>query len=97
MPYSACTHLRFLLQTLIRIDLSGNKIGYEGAKHLAEALRNNTVATILSCHIFTCTHVHFFTQTLSTLALVCDRIGSEGAKCLADALKHNTVTLILSR
>jgi Ran GTPase-activating protein (RanGAP) involved in mRNA processing and transport len=33
-------------QTLTTLNLEGNKIGTEGARHLAVALRNNSVSDI---------------------------------------------------
>ena len=35
--------IHILLQTLITLDISSNRIGDKGAEYLANALRNNTV------------------------------------------------------
>jgi Ran GTPase-activating protein (RanGAP) involved in mRNA processing and transport len=88
-------HLYFCTQTLTTLDLSDNEIGADGAQHLADALRNNTVTVILHSSI-SYMHLYFCTQTLTTLDLSDNEIGADGAQHLADALRNNTVTLILS-
>ena len=39
--------VEFSTQTLTTLDLSENEIGEEGAQHLADGLRNNTVSVIV--------------------------------------------------
>jgi len=41
-----------LIQTLTTLDLNGNRIGAQGAQYLGEALRHNTVRSLL-LHVFT--------------------------------------------
>jgi hypothetical protein len=45
------THLFLYLQTLTTLELRYSVIGDEGAQHLADALRNNTVTLILSSYL----------------------------------------------
>jgi len=40
------------IQTLTTLDLNGNRIGAQGAQYLGEALRHNTVRSLL-LHVFT--------------------------------------------
>ncbi len=42
-----CERLRLNDCELTALDLDGNDIGAEGAEHLADALKNNTVLTAL--------------------------------------------------
>jgi Ran GTPase-activating protein (RanGAP) involved in mRNA processing and transport len=39
--------IQIFVQTLTTLNLHGNKIGAEGAQHLAQALQNNTVRQVL--------------------------------------------------
>jgi Ran GTPase-activating protein (RanGAP) involved in mRNA processing and transport len=80
-------------QTLQKLELFNNAIGPEGAQHLADALRNNTVSFI--CH-FPHFHLHFSIQTLTVLNIGLNKIKGEGTQHLADALRTNTVNIFLS-
>ena len=92
---SSSHHIHFFTQTLTTLDLYRSQIGDQGAQHLADALRNNTVSIFLS-YSSSFHHIHFFTQTLTRLNLYDNQIGDEGAQHLADALRNSTVTLFLS-
>jgi hypothetical protein len=74
--------------------LEDNRIGNYGAKHLADALRNNTVDLIFSSFVLFV--FHFSTQTITSLVLRLNKITAEGAQHLAEALRNNTVNLFLS-
>ena len=64
-----------------------------GARYLADALKENTVALLL--YSFTsCIYERVFTQTLIHLNVENNRITAVGAQHLADALSNNTVILI---
>ena len=83
------------LQTLTMIDLGDNKIGTEGARHLASAIQMNTVRldffpSVLSSTIFA------FMQTLTTLHLPHNKIGAKGARHIGNALQVNLVRLNFS-
>jgi Ran GTPase-activating protein (RanGAP) involved in mRNA processing and transport len=85
----------FFIQKLTYLHLGWNLIGDEGAKHLADALRQNTVKYISSpylCHY----DLLFFIQTLTKLDIGGNQIGEKGANDLATALKDNMVGHILS-
>jgi hypothetical protein len=75
------------MQTLTTLQLLANKIGDQGAQHLANALRQNKV-TLLS---FILTFAHSFLQTLTTLDLPLNDIHDLGVQHLADALQENKV------
>jgi hypothetical protein len=65
---------------------TGNNIGAEGAKSIAEALKHNSALQSL---ILLCTEIifhHFVTHNGTTG----NSIGVEGVKSIAEALKHNT-------
>jgi len=71
------------------LDLSGEEIDDNGAQHIADALRNNTVRMI---HYFSSDiYCLPFLKTLTSLKLRQNRIGEAGAQHLADALRGNTV------
>lgn len=64
-----------------------NRIGPEGARHIANALKMNPVEQWLSS-----TNLDFYlTQTLTTLYLARNSIETEGARYLADSLLSNSV------
>jgi hypothetical protein len=44
-------HRQFILQTLTTMYLGYNRIGVEGAQHLADAFQNNKVSFLLSLTI----------------------------------------------
>ncbi|CAF1667628.1 unnamed protein product, partial [Adineta ricciae] len=84
-------------QTLTALYLSGNRIGDEGAQHIANALRTNTTLTTLDLsgneigdegaqHIADALRTN---TTLTTLHLSWNAIGAEGAQHIADALPTN--------
>eukprot|EP01104_Vermistella_antarctica_P005727 TRINITY_DN1627_c0_g1_i11.p1 TRINITY_DN1627_c0_g1~~TRINITY_DN1627_c0_g1_i11.p1 ORF type:complete len:145 (-),score=38.95 TRINITY_DN1627_c0_g1_i11:76-510(-) len=85
---------------------SGNHIGAEGAKSLAEAIKNNTTITSLQLYLYS---NHIGDEGAKSLAeaiknnmkeqshlpkrsrdLFGNDIGDEGAKSLAEAIKNNT-------
>ncbi|CAF1643743.1 unnamed protein product, partial [Adineta ricciae] len=84
-------------KTLTTLNPEVNKIGDEGARHLADALTHNTTLTTLNLEVNkigdegarhladALTH----NTTLTTLNLSSNKIGHEGARHLADALRHN--------
>jgi Ran GTPase-activating protein (RanGAP) involved in mRNA processing and transport len=78
------------MQTITQLHLSSNRIGAEGAKHLAEVLRNNQVIHCTSLSI-SCMSSHAHMQTITQLDLSGNRIGTEGAKHLAEVLRNNQV------
>ncbi|CAF1010907.1 unnamed protein product [Adineta ricciae] len=93
-------------KTLTTLNLSGNRIGAEGAQHIAYALRMNTTLTTLNLsgnrigaegaqHIADALRTN---TTLTTLNLHQNGIGDEGAQHLADTLRTKTrlTTLNLS-
>jgi hypothetical protein len=71
-----------------------NRIGAEGAQHLASALQKNTVRLFL--YSLSQIDWNLATQTLTTLTLAANKIDEEGAQHLAIALKQNRVRSILS-
>lgn len=78
------------MQRLNELYLGSNEIQDEGAKYLADAVKNNTVVLIFLSFILY-SHFKFFIQTLTIVDLNYNRIGPEGARYLADELKNNTV------
>ena len=78
------------MQTLVKLNLERNSIHDTGAKHLADALRHNTVReTSLLIHVTSMSVLPM--QTLLTLNLDGNKITNMGAVDLAEALKSNTV------
>jgi Ran GTPase-activating protein (RanGAP) involved in mRNA processing and transport len=74
--------------------LTGNQIGVEGARALAEALKTNKTLGIIDIGGKKCIDVRMFSLIVSCL-LTGNQIGFEGAKALAEALKTNkTLTSI---
>jgi hypothetical protein len=70
-----------------------NKIGAQGAQHIANALQINKVTTTL--FIIYSTFTHHLTQTINTLNLEYNQIGDQGAQHIANALQTNKVTASL--
>jgi hypothetical protein len=81
----------YFIQTLTTLNLYNNRIGVQGAQHLSDALRHNTVKQRVSSSSFTHPTVSYFTQTLTTLGLNFNQIGVQGAQHLSDTLRQNTV------
>jgi Ran GTPase-activating protein (RanGAP) involved in mRNA processing and transport len=81
-------------QTLTSLNLPGNQVGHDGAKRLAEALRDNKVNLSLSSYLPF--YLYLFQQAVVTLDLADNRIGDEGTQHLMDALRNNTVNPFLS-
>ncbi len=88
-------HHDISIQKLTTLDLRRNEIGAEGARHLAQALQNNTVRQVL----FRSTDIHhdISIQTLTTLDLQENNIGDEGVQNLAQALQNNAVRQLFFR
>ena len=84
----------FFTQTLTVLNLESNRIGNDGAKHLADALRTNAVNFILSLHLSRL-YPHFSTQTIVALNLRLNKITAEGVRHLAETLRNNMVTLFI--
>lgn len=80
-------HHLYPTQTLTVLNLSTNKIGPEGAHHIANAVKTNTVVQWFSSVNY---NFHII-QTLMTLYLARNCIETEGARYLADALSSNSV------
>ena len=80
------------MQALNTLDLSNNKMGVEGAKHLADAFRNNAVSI---CNLFFSVMyiLTFWIKTLTTLNLSDNKIGDQGAQYLADTFQNNEVMI----
>jgi hypothetical protein len=72
------------------LKLSENEIGIEGGQYIADALKINTVRSLLY-------HMRLFhlMQTLTTLDIGWNKVGVDGTKHLANALQHNTVRVVL--
>lgn len=66
-------------------------VGDNGARHLADIIRNNRVPSIVSWYfqIFS----RLLKQTITTLTLNGNEIGPVGAQHLADGLRNNQVSL----
>ena len=75
---------------LTTLNLHGNSIGAEGAKHLGDALRTNQVRRQLS--LFSYSLLSRPSKVLTTLNLHGNSIGAEGAKHLGHALRTNEVS-----
>ena len=82
-----------LSQTLTRLDLSWNKIGAQGAQHLANALQINKVTTLLL--LIDPTFAHPYHRHSPHLISPGIKLGDEGAQHLANALQINKVTTLL--
>ncbi len=80
-------------QTLTTLDLGSNRIGAQGAEHLANALQQNIVWLFTSLDLLCNLFIHHSPQTLTTLDLGSNRIGAQGAEHLANALQQNMVRL----
>lgn len=76
------------------LNLGNNQIGDEGAGHLANGLKTNTVGAILHSS-FSLEPAAFIEQVLTTLKLYGNEIGPIGAQHLAVALKYNTVNIVM--
>ena len=65
-------------------------VGDNGARHLADIIRNNRVPSIVSScfQIFS----RFLKQTITTLTLNGNKIGPVGAQHLAHGLRNNQVS-----
>ena len=87
------------LQSFKILDISWNKIDYEGATALAEALKVNTTLTTLNISYnniddegataLAAALGKDGNKTLTTLNITYNNIGDEGATALAEALKEN--------
>lgn len=80
-----------LKQTLTRLELYQNEIGDQGAEHLLDALKHNSVISSLLDVSHKSFIIHSLIQTLTGLDLHQNQIGDQGAQHLADALKNNRV------
>ncbi len=72
------------------LDLTGNEVGDEGVKHLANALQQNQVTQNVPSFAIS-PFILYFSQTLTILNLSSNEIGDEEAQHVANALKHNQV------
>jgi hypothetical protein len=81
------------LQALTTLDLGSNRIGAQGAEHLANALQQNIVWLFTSLDLLCNLFIHHSPQTLTTLDLGSNRIGAQGAEHLVNALQQNIVRL----
>jgi hypothetical protein len=64
------SHLHFLTQTLVTLDLSDNMIKDQGAEYLAIAFRNNTVNLSISFVSWFFPHRRLLSSTLQEIKLV---------------------------
>ncbi|CAF1628552.1 unnamed protein product [Rotaria magnacalcarata] len=84
-------------QKLIALDLRGNNIGSHGAQHLAKALINNKILSIMNLEmnqirnegIKYLSDALYENTTLTTLNLSSNEIDDDGALYLANALVNN--------
>jgi len=84
------THFK---QTIITLNLSYNKIGDEGVKHLTNALLMNTVKyTALTVHLY---YILCATQALQQLNLQHNYIWNVGAEHLTNLIQNKPVCLIV--
>jgi penicillin-binding protein-related factor A (putative recombinase) len=83
-----------IIQSLTTLSLGLNRIGPQGAQHLANALEQNKVMFYFFINFLTLLHHYYFTQTLTTLNLQYNKIGEQGTKDLANALQQNKVRKI---
>ncbi len=81
-------------QTVTSLKFDRNHIDNEEAKHLAEAIRNNTVIKIRSPHFFL--YISSFFQILLTIDLSYNQIDDEGIEYIANVLQNNKVNNIIS-
>jgi Leucine Rich repeat len=74
------------------LNIKHNQIGDNGAKHLADALKDNTV------RFPTLSQIYFpiLPQTLTTLVLADNQIGRNGAQYIADILRNNKVISVVN-
>ena len=86
--------LNCFVQTLIKLNLGYNQLGAEGARHIACALRKNTVRIVLFFLFFNVIDI-LLIQTLKELFLNNNSIGNVGAEYMADTLKENTVRILI--
>jgi Ran GTPase-activating protein (RanGAP) involved in mRNA processing and transport len=82
----------YFTSTLTTLSLDNNSIGDEGAKYLADALRENDVISLRHFLIILITHC--FIQVLTTLDLRTNDIDTPGAQYLANALIENKVKFL---
>ncbi|CAF4505522.1 unnamed protein product, partial [Rotaria magnacalcarata] len=83
---------------LIRLVLDDNRIGNEGALHLAKALKNHRTLTSLSLksNCIGDQGAQYLAHALETNAVLTsfdlqkNQIGNEGVNCFVNALKKNT-------
>lgn len=80
-----------LKQTLTRLELYQNQISDQGAQHLLDALKHNSVIPSLLDLSHKSFIIHSVTQTVTSLDLHQNQIGNQGAQHLAAALKNNRV------
>ncbi len=72
--------------------LSSNRIGNQGADHLANALQQNAVISLHFLLIIKLLISGFLIQTLTTLYLGHTQINDQGVEHLANVLAQNEVT-----
>ena len=83
--------LYFLMQALLFLDLSGQKIDEKGIEYLTNALKTNQVILPRFFLILQVCLV-FISQTVKVLNLSSNEIGSQGIKFITDVLRINKVT-----
>jgi hypothetical protein len=94
LPHHFIIHTLFT-QTLTTLNLWGNKIGPQGAQHLANALQINKVTTTLLLFLLLITSSFTLsTQTLTTLNLDSNQIGDDGRKRVMDIIRKNSIVKV---
>jgi hypothetical protein len=89
-PFSIQPLTYYFIQTITTLNLSRNKIGLQGTKHLANALEQNKVRKFAPLY-FSVNHSFILLQILTTLNLSHNKIGLQGAEFLVNALQQNRV------
>ena len=78
--------LYFVIEELVILDLSWNKIGSRGANYAADTLRQNLALTIFYENIFV---LELVSETLTTLGLARNQIADAAVKDLGNTLIIN--------
>ncbi len=76
----------------MKLNLSSNEIGPQGAEYLANALKQNTVVWIASLYFLFNIVIDYFLQKLTELRMIYDEIDQQGGEHFANALQENQVT-----
>jgi hypothetical protein len=79
----------YFTQTFTILDLTDNKIGSQGAEHLAHALLQNKVTSFLFLAFVILPFTHYFTQTLKILELWNNQIDKDGKLHVGKILNMN--------